>query len=287
VDGLGPARLRPVVGEAPPRDERERRCAQHPPSTAGPAHDERRGREVGEARPGVDGLGQPAAPDDLAVRAAHADGRLVRMAVQLNHTIVNARDSETSAAYVAELLGLPAPSRYGPFQVVEVANGVSLDFMDADGDITPQHYAFLVTEAEFDEIFGRITARAAPVLDGRRRRRPRWRAGGDDPRPGPASSAAGGEGRDRRRPGPVGRGRRCSRCLAARRLGLRTPERPPDAQLAGQRRPGPPPCAGRRRPDGPTAGGVLAVLLRHPAAQLLAVAAWLWVGWHLFVRASR
>ena len=81
------------------------------------------------------------------------------MAVQLNHTIVNARDSETSAAYVAELLGLPAPTRYGPFQVVEVANGVSLDFMDADGDITPQHYAFLVTEAEFDEIFGRIMAR--------------------------------------------------------------------------------------------------------------------------------
>jgi catechol 2,3-dioxygenase-like lactoylglutathione lyase family enzyme len=81
------------------------------------------------------------------------------MAVQLNHTIVHARDSEASAAFVAELLGLVAPTRYGPFHVVEVANGVSLDFMDADGDITPQHYAFLVGEAEFDEIFGRITAR--------------------------------------------------------------------------------------------------------------------------------
>jgi catechol 2,3-dioxygenase-like lactoylglutathione lyase family enzyme len=81
------------------------------------------------------------------------------MAVQLNHTIVHARDSEASAAFVAELLGLVAPTRYGPFQVVEVANGVSLDFMDADGDITPQHYAFLVGEDEFDEIFGRITAR--------------------------------------------------------------------------------------------------------------------------------
>ena len=82
-----------------------------------------------------------------------------RVAVQLNHTIVHARDSEASAAFVAELLGLPAPSRYGPFQVLEVANGVSLDFMDADGDITPQHYAFLVGEDEFDEIFGRITGR--------------------------------------------------------------------------------------------------------------------------------
>ena len=84
------------------------------------------------------------------------------MAVQLNHTIVHARDSEASAAFVADLLGLAAPTRYGPFQVVEVANGVSLDYMDVDGDITPQHYAFLVGEAEFDEIFGRITARGMP-----------------------------------------------------------------------------------------------------------------------------
>ena len=40
----------------------------------------------------------------------------------------------------------------------------------------------------------------------------------------------------------------------------------------------------RRRPGGPTAGRVLRLLLRHPALQLLAVAAWLWLGWHLFVR---
>ncbi len=84
------------------------------------------------------------------------------MAVQLNHTIVHARDSEASASAVAELLGLPAPTRFDPFMVVEVANGVSLDFMDVDGDITPQHYAFLVAEDEFDEIFGRITARGMP-----------------------------------------------------------------------------------------------------------------------------
>lgn len=80
------------------------------------------------------------------------------MTVQLNHTIVAARDSERSAAFVAGLLGLPAPVRFGPFQVVEAANGVSLDFMDVDGDITSQHYAFLISEAEFDEIFGRIRA---------------------------------------------------------------------------------------------------------------------------------
>jgi hypothetical protein len=82
------------------------------------------------------------------------------MAVQLNHTIVVAHDSVASAEYVAELLGLGAPSRFGPFAVVDADNGVSLDFIDAGGgDITPQHYAFLVGEREFDEIFGRILDR--------------------------------------------------------------------------------------------------------------------------------
>jgi catechol 2,3-dioxygenase-like lactoylglutathione lyase family enzyme len=81
------------------------------------------------------------------------------MAVQLNHTIVNASDREASASFMTELFGLPAPVPYGPFLVVEAANGVSLDFIQHDGDITAQHYAFLVSEEEFDEIFGRIEAR--------------------------------------------------------------------------------------------------------------------------------
>lgn len=81
------------------------------------------------------------------------------MVVELNHTIVAARDPQGSASFMAELLGLPAPTRYGPFMVVEAANRVSLDFMHTDEEVTSQHYAFLVTEAEFDEIFGRITTR--------------------------------------------------------------------------------------------------------------------------------
>jgi hypothetical protein len=66
------------------------------------------------------------------------------MSVELNHTIVAARDRQTSADFLAQVLGLAAPTPFGPFMVVEVANGVSLDFADADGDVTPQHYAFLV-----------------------------------------------------------------------------------------------------------------------------------------------
>ena len=83
------------------------------------------------------------------------------MPAKLNHTIVHVRDSRASAVLVAELLGLDPPSRYGPFEIVETGNEVSLDFMDADGDISPQHYAFLVDEAEFDEIFGRIQEHGA------------------------------------------------------------------------------------------------------------------------------
>jgi catechol 2,3-dioxygenase-like lactoylglutathione lyase family enzyme len=80
------------------------------------------------------------------------------MPVQLNHTIVAARDKRTSASFLADLLGLDPPTAYGPFAVVELANDVSLDFVD-DQQVHPRHYAFLVTEDEFDEIFGRIRAR--------------------------------------------------------------------------------------------------------------------------------
>lgn len=81
------------------------------------------------------------------------------MAVELNHTIVHARDAEASARFLADILGLAAPRRFGPFLVVDVANGVSLDFLATDEDFIVEHYAFLVSEAEFDQIFARIQAR--------------------------------------------------------------------------------------------------------------------------------
>jgi len=81
------------------------------------------------------------------------------MPVHLNHTILHASDQQRSAAHLTDLLGLPQPTRFGPFLVVELANGVSLDVLTDTGSIRPQHYAFLVTEEEFDEIFERIEAR--------------------------------------------------------------------------------------------------------------------------------
>ena len=81
------------------------------------------------------------------------------MAVHLNHTIVFARDKHASADFLAEILGLADPKPAGPFVEVRVDNDVSLDFADTDGDVTSQHYAFLISEAEFDEIFSRIQDR--------------------------------------------------------------------------------------------------------------------------------
>ncbi len=89
-------------------------------------------------------------------------GRIEPMPIQLNHTIVYVRDQQASAAFLSQILGLPAPTRFGPFSVVQTGE-TSLDFRSADSDeIRPQHYAFLVSEAEFDQIFGRIEAQKLP-----------------------------------------------------------------------------------------------------------------------------
>ena len=81
------------------------------------------------------------------------------MAINFNHTILATRDRKASADFLAEMLGLPAPRRWGPFYMVTTANDANLDYMDTEGEIVPQHYAFLVDDAEFDQIFKRIRER--------------------------------------------------------------------------------------------------------------------------------
>ncbi|GAA2509970.1 VOC family protein [Streptomyces longisporus] len=78
------------------------------------------------------------------------------MNVQLNHTIVAAHDKKASAQFLTDILGLEPSPPFGPFIPVQIPNGVTLDYMETDGDITPQHYAFLVSEDDFDTIFGRV-----------------------------------------------------------------------------------------------------------------------------------
>lgn len=82
------------------------------------------------------------------------------MSVELNHTIIHARDNRESAEFFSELLGLEIASEWGPFIAVQLNNSVTLDFATVPADrITPQHYAFLLSETEFTAAYEKITAR--------------------------------------------------------------------------------------------------------------------------------
>ena len=93
------------------------------------------------------------------------------MSVRFNHTIVWCRDKQRSATFLADVLGLPPPTPFGPFQAVHLDDGASLDFDQIEGDIAPHHYAFLIDEGDFDPIFRRIQERGVPYWadPGRRR----------------------------------------------------------------------------------------------------------------------
>jgi catechol 2,3-dioxygenase-like lactoylglutathione lyase family enzyme len=77
------------------------------------------------------------------------------MPVELNHTIVPARDPRESAEFLAGVLGLQVGAPVAHFTPVTLDNGVTLDY-DAADEVDAHHYAFLVGEAEFAAAFGRI-----------------------------------------------------------------------------------------------------------------------------------
>ncbi len=81
------------------------------------------------------------------------------MSIRFNHTIVWCRDQQRSATFLADILGLAAPIRFGPFMVVTLDDGASLDFDQVEGDVAFQHYAFLIDEDDFDAIFARVRER--------------------------------------------------------------------------------------------------------------------------------
>jgi len=82
------------------------------------------------------------------------------MTVTLNHTIVFVRDKKASSKFLTDILGLPPAKPFGPFLAVQVGE-VTLDFDEVD-DVSMGHYAFLVSESEFDTIFRRIKERDLP-----------------------------------------------------------------------------------------------------------------------------
>ena len=80
------------------------------------------------------------------------------MAIELNHTIVPAHDPQASAQFLADILGLPVDPPVAHFTPVTLANGVSLDFDHYD-HVDEHHYAFQLSDEEFQAAFGRIRDR--------------------------------------------------------------------------------------------------------------------------------
>ncbi|MCA1006872.1 VOC family protein [Rhodococcus hoagii] len=94
------------------------------------------------------------------------------MTISFNHTIVFSRDRSVAAAFFTELFGLPDAVSAGPFLAVRLDNDVTLDFATLEIEVLPQHYAFLVSEADFDDIYGRIRERGMDHWADPRKTRP-------------------------------------------------------------------------------------------------------------------
>jgi catechol 2,3-dioxygenase-like lactoylglutathione lyase family enzyme len=91
------------------------------------------------------------------------------MSITLNHTIVPARDKVASARFYAQMLGLEAGPTMGPFAPVRVNETLTLDFDDRGSTrqhLDWHHYAFHVSEEEFDAIFARVKAAGIPYGSG-------------------------------------------------------------------------------------------------------------------------
>lgn len=81
------------------------------------------------------------------------------MTIELNHTIVPSRDKVASARFYQEMFGFEYDGAMGHFEPVRITNqALTLDF-DNRESFERHHYAFKVSEKEFDTIFARIKDR--------------------------------------------------------------------------------------------------------------------------------
>ncbi|MBL1244783.1 MAG: VOC family protein [Sulfurimonas sp.] len=78
------------------------------------------------------------------------------MEITLNHTIVYVKDNVASAKLYEYIFGFEFVKEWGPFAVLKVNETLTFDFMIKEGKFTKMHYAFKVSEKEFDEVFTRI-----------------------------------------------------------------------------------------------------------------------------------
>ena len=79
------------------------------------------------------------------------------MTIELDHTIIPARDKDEAARFFARIFGLDYGGPGGHFAPVEVNDRLTFDFDNAS-EFEHHHYAFHVSDDEFDAIFGRIRA---------------------------------------------------------------------------------------------------------------------------------
>lgn len=87
------------------------------------------------------------------------------MTILLDHTIVPARDKEDAARFFARIFGLAYDGTVSHFAPVRVNDTLTLDF-DTAAQFERHHYAFRVSEAEFDGIFERVRSAAIPYGSG-------------------------------------------------------------------------------------------------------------------------
>jgi catechol 2,3-dioxygenase-like lactoylglutathione lyase family enzyme len=89
----------------------------------------------------------------------------MNMPILLDHTIVPARDKLASATFFAEIFGLSVKSADGYFAQVQVNDSLTFDFSD---EPKPQshHYAFHISDTEFEAIYERVKAKGLPYGSG-------------------------------------------------------------------------------------------------------------------------
>ena len=90
------------------------------------------------------------------------------MTIELNHTIIPSRDKDAAARFFARIFGLSYDGPHHHFAPVQVNEALTMDFDDDRGDFDSHHYAFKVSEEEFDAMFGRIQEEGIPYGSGPR-----------------------------------------------------------------------------------------------------------------------
>ena len=100
-------------------------------------------------------------PRSTSYAAASRAERSREMPAELNHIILPSNDMRAAASFTTHILGLEPHPQWGPFMPVVLANGVTIDYMDAEVRDS-HHCAFIVGDDEFEPIFERIKAAGIP-----------------------------------------------------------------------------------------------------------------------------